>query len=106
MAALLLGSAALVAGCIEPEMTVVGIVIGVDSPSIGSVTGVTLRTSDGMVEHFDVSRLDPHNGLPAVHLREHLASGVPIVLEYVVENGNNVGLRYNDAPVPSSPAPT
>jgi hypothetical protein len=39
-----------------------------------------------------------NNGLPAAHLREHLSSGAPIVVQYVVEGGQNVSLRYNDAP--------
>jgi len=44
-----------------------------------------------------ICRLDVDNGLPAAHLRAHLASGAPIVVEYVVENGHNAALRYNDA---------
>jgi hypothetical protein len=70
------------------------------------VTAVTVRSSDGQVLTFDVGRLDLNNGLPAAHLREHLASGAPIVAEYIVDAGRNVLLRYNDAPVasPSSSA--
>lgn len=76
--------------------------VAVDGNSIGSVDQVTIRSSDGTTMQFNVERLDVNTGLPAVHLREHLASGVPVVIEYVVEGGGNVALRYNDAP----PAPS
>ena len=72
--------------------------MAVDSSSVGSVDQVSVRTSDGDVLQFDVDRLDINNGLPPQHLREHLATGIPIVVEYVVEGERNVALRYNDAP--------
>ena len=78
-----------------------GIVIAVDGAGPASVDAVTVRQYDGLVLQFDVGRLDLNNGLPAAHLREHLTTGVPIVVEYVIENGRNVALRYNDAPPPS-----
>jgi hypothetical protein len=80
---------------------VTGIVIAVDSSSIGSVDQVGVRTAAGTVLQFDVERLDINNGLPPQHLREHLATGIPIVVEYVVEGERNVALRYNDAPTPA-----
>jgi hypothetical protein len=99
----------LVAGlgaCAAPIQTVTGIVVAVDSSSVGSVDQVTVRTAAGDVLQFDVERLDLNNGLPPQHLREHLATGIPIVIEYVVEGDRNVALRYNDAPGAStSPSP-
>jgi hypothetical protein len=90
--------AAALGACAAPVQTATGVVVAVDSPSIGRVDEVTVRTDDGQVVRFDVRRLDINNGLPAQHLNEHLASGIPIVVEYVVEGGRNVALRYNDAP--------
>jgi len=87
-----------VGACTAPVQTVTGIVIAVDGSSIGSVDQVAVRTADGTVLQFDVDRLDINNGLPPQHLREHLATGIPIVVEYVVEGERNVALRYNDAP--------
>ena len=70
---------------------------------------MAVRTADGNVLQFEVDRLDVNNGLPPQHLREHLATGIPIVVEYVVEGERNVALRYNDAPgasaSPSSASP-
>jgi len=65
---------------------------------------VAVRTADGNVLQFEVDRLDVNNGLPPQHLREHLATGIPIVVEYVVEGERNVALRYNDAPGASASA--
>ena len=75
--------------------------MAVESQSIGSVDLAAIRESDGTVLQFNVERLDINNGLPAVHLREHLARGIPVVMEYIVEGGENVALRYNDAATPA-----
>jgi hypothetical protein len=89
------------AACTPAVRSCTGIVVAVDGTGPANVSSVTVRQSDGVVLEFAVGRLDLNNGLPAAHLREHLASGGPIVVEYVVENGVNVALRYNDAPAPS-----
>ena len=58
----------------------------------------TLRTEDGRQLVFNVGTLDLSNGgLPAPHLREHLVSGDPITVEYRVEGGQNIAIRYVDA---------
>ena len=75
--------------------------MAVDSTSIGNVDQAAIRESDGNVLQFNVERLDVNNGLPAVHLREHLASGIPVMVEYILEGGENVALRYNDAATPA-----
>ena len=75
--------------------------MAVNSTSIGNVEQAAIRQSDGTVLQFNVERLDVNNGLPAVHLREHVASGIPVVMEYIVEGGQNVALRYNDAATPA-----
>ena len=92
---------ATVAACVPAVKSFTGIVTAVEGSGPADVDSVTVRTNDGQVLTFDVMRLDLNNGLPPAHLREHLATGVPIVVEYVIENGRNVALRYNDAPVQS-----
>lgn len=37
-------------------------------------------------------------GKPSPHLREHMASGEPIVVEYTRQDDRNIALRYYDAP--------
>jgi hypothetical protein len=79
-----------------------GIVIAATGPSVASVTDFTLRTYDGQTLQFKVGVLDVNNGLPAPHLREHLASGIPIYVTYHVDNGVNVATRYVDAEIPGA----
>ncbi len=63
----------------------------------GSVEGFTVRTDAGTTLQLKVRTLDVSSGLPAAHLRDHLLSGEPIVVEYRVENGVSVAVRFNDA---------
>jgi hypothetical protein len=75
-----------------------GVVIAVTGPNSADVDSFTLRTADGQVIEFTVGRLELiGGGLPAPHLREHLVSGVPITVDYSVENGQNLAIRYVDA---------
>lgn len=100
--AALVGVLVLAAGCAATEAkSFTGIVVAVDGSGPASVDAVAVRSNDGQVLTLDVRRLDVNNGLPGAHLREHLASGAPIVADYIVEGGRNVLLRYNDAPVAS-----
>ena len=82
-----------------------GIVIAATGPDVASVTDFTLRTYDGQTLQFKVGVLDVANGLPAPHLREHLVSGLPILVTYHVDNGVNVATRYIDAAIPGSATP-
>lgn len=79
-----------------------GIVISATGPGVASVTDFTMRTYDGQTMSFKVGVLDVNNGLPAPHLREHLASGIPIYVTYHVVDGVNVATRYVDAEIPSA----
>jgi hypothetical protein len=79
-----------------------GIVIAATGPNVASVTDFTLRTYDGRTLQFKVGVLDVNNGLPAPHLREHLASGIPIFVTYHVDNGINIATRYVDAEEPGA----
>ena len=73
-------------------------VISADGPSAAQVDTFSLRQSDGTVLNFRVVRLDLTNGgLPSAHLREHMASGEPITVDYHVENGVYIADRYIDA---------
>jgi hypothetical protein len=45
-----------------------------------------------------VGTLDVSNGgLPAPHLREHMAGSTSTTVYYRVENGQNVAVKYTDA---------
>jgi len=76
-----------------------GVVVAVDGPSLGQVDTFSLRTPDGVMLTFSVERLELNGGgKPAPHLREHLLDGLPIVVDYRVDDGRHVALRYLDAP--------
>lgn len=72
--------------------------IAADGPSAAQVDRFTVRTDDGEVIEFVVGTLEMTNGgLLAAHLREHLVSGEPITVDYRLEDGQNVAIRYVDA---------
>lgn len=75
-----------------------GIVVAVGG-SVAEIDAFTLRTNDGLLIDFEVDQLAlAGGGKPAPHLREHMTGGEPIVVEYSVQDGRNLALRYYDAP--------
>lgn len=85
--------------------TATGLVIDVQSTSAVDITGFTLRTADGQIQHYAVGRLDTASpGFPAVHLRSHLISLVPVVVTYEMDGDQRVAVRIVDAVLPPSTA--
>jgi hypothetical protein len=77
---------------------VVGIVLSVSGPSLAQVDAFTMRTPYGEVLDFAVERLElAGGGKPGPHLREHQVDGTPIEVEYKIDGGRLVALRYTDA---------
>ena len=72
--------------------------ISANGPDAASVTTFTLQTDDGKTINFVVGTLDvTGGGLPAPHLREHMAGSTRTTVSYLVENGQNVATKYTDA---------
>ena len=87
-----------VGGPISECGRVTGIVVRVDGASLAVVDGFSLRTDRGEVIDFIVERLDvTGGGKPGPHLREHRLDGLAIDVEYKVDAGRRVALRYTDA---------
>jgi hypothetical protein len=85
--------------------TATGLVIDVQSTSAVDITGFTLRTADGQIQHYAVGRLDTASpGFPAVHLRSHLISLIPVVVTYEMDGDQRVAVRIVDAVLPPSTA--
>lgn len=83
--------------------TATGIVIDVQSTSAVDITGFTLRTEDGLLQQYAVGRLDTASpAFPAVHLRSHLISLIPVVVTYEMDGDQRVALRVVDAVLPAS----
>ena len=73
-------------------------VISVDGPNAADVERISLRTNEGEVLDLNIGILELTNGgLPAPHLREHLASGVPITVFYYGDRDGFHLTRYFDA---------
>jgi hypothetical protein len=79
-------------------LSATGLIIAADGPDAAQVTTFTLQTDDGQRLDFVVGTLDVSDGgLPAPHLREHMAGSTPTTVYYRVEGGQNVAIKYTDA---------
>jgi hypothetical protein len=75
-----------------------GVVVAVDGPDVARVNTFRLRAADGRTLVFEVEVLAlTDGGKPAPHLREHMASGEPIEVEYRDAGGRLLAVRYRDA---------
>ena len=76
---------------------ITGVVLATEGSGPAAVERFTLRTADGQVLTFLIDRLAvTGGGKPAPHLREHQLDGQPIEVEYKVEDGRHVALRFTD----------
>ncbi len=94
-----------VGGSITECGEVTGVVTVVNGPSVAVVNDFMLHTTTGVWLDFLVQRLDLTNGgQNAPHLRDHLVTGVPIVVQFKVDGGQRYALRYFDALGPTGAA--
>lgn len=86
-------------GCGRETLSATGVVVGVDQASLTDVRSFTLRTQIGETVTFRVGNLDlSEGGFPANHLREHMATVTPVLVEYIEEGAEHVAVRLTDAP--------
>ena len=93
----LLGAIVLVTGLAcqrtdGPER-VAGVVVAVEARSIARADGLTLRAAGGQDYHF---RVDPSVDWTPGHLREHMALGEPIVVEFTRQPDGLLATRIDD----------
>jgi hypothetical protein len=70
----------------------------VDQSGLTRVDSFTLGTSAGEDLEFGVGTLDlTGGGFNAGHLREHMATGTSIIVEFTVVDGKRVAVRLTDA---------
>jgi hypothetical protein len=93
----LVGVLALAAGlaCQRPggPERVQGVVVAVEARSIARADGLTLRAAGGQDYHF---RVDPSVDWTPGHLREHMALGEPIVVEFTRQAEGLLATRIDD----------
>ena len=97
-AALLLGSTAIRDPAVPSgAATVVGVITHLDQQSLDSVTGLTLRTTDGQTVDFVVGPLENAVEFPPGHLATHQATGQPVRIWYRMQGSERVAYRIADA---------
>ena len=79
------GTILLVAACQPMLQQETGIVLSVDSPTLGQVDSFELLTAEGEIVTFDTSELRFRREFPAPHLSEHQMLGDRIVVTYKAE---------------------
>jgi hypothetical protein len=95
----LLSVALLTAACGPVTNAATGIVVSVDQASLTDVRSFTLRTETGDTLSFRVGQLDLSEGaFPANHLREHMATAIPVTVTYTGNDPERVAVRLIDAP--------
>lgn len=76
---------------------ITGVVVHVESTGLNQVTSFDLRTTDGEVYTFELSRLEPDSQFPPGHLTEHQAGAEPIRVHFTVDGQTIFAARLEDA---------
>jgi len=97
LAILAAGLIPILAACEPTLVQEIGIVLSIDSPSLGRVDSFELLNDDGEVIVFDTSELRFRPEFPAPHLAEHQVLGDRIVVTYRVEDGRLMVTQLDDA---------
>jgi hypothetical protein len=82
--------------CGQPLESEAGLVVTVDSPSLGRVDGFELRTDDGEILAFDTTAMDFRPEFPAAHLAEHQRMAEPVRVTYRRDGERRMVVRLAD----------
>ena len=74
-----------------------GIVVSIDSPTLGRVDGFELLSTDGERLVFDTSELEFRAEFPAPHLAEHQVIGDRIVVTWKQDADRRLVTQLDDA---------
>jgi hypothetical protein len=77
--------------------TAVGVITHLETRSLGAVTALTLRTTDGQTLEFVVGPLENSAAFPPGHLAYHQATAAPVRVWYRMEGSQRVAYRIEDA---------
>jgi len=88
-----------------PPSPVDGIVVAVDTKSLGKVDAFSLRTAGGEVVALRIGVLENPTEFTPSHLTEHQATGAPVRAYYRLEQGAALVYRLEDAPGNPAPSP-
>ena len=82
--------------CGQPLDSAAGLVVSVDSPSLGRVDSFELRTEDGDILTFDTTDLEFRRDFPAAHLGEHMRLAQAVRVTYRRDGERRVVVRLAD----------
>lgn len=80
-----------------PASPVIGVVVAVDSPSLGQVNAFALQLPDGTAFDFEMGQLENPTEFTPSHLSEHMATSAPIRVFFHLVDGKAVVYRLEDA---------
>jgi len=80
-----------------PTSPIEGVVIAVDSASLGQVSSFVLRLADASTLRLTVGQLENATEFSPSHLNEHMASSEKVRAFFRMENGVPVVYRLEDA---------
>ena len=75
-----------------------GVVVAVDARSLTDIRGFTLRTAAGRSFDFTLGDLENATQFSPSHLKEHQATSLPIRVWFMVQDGERIAYRLEDAP--------
>ena len=93
---LALTCAATVLACEPTLQQETGVVIDIDSPTLGRVDSFVLLNGDGERLTFDTSELEFRSEFPAPHLAEHRVLGDRIVVTYKSDGDRRIVTQLDD----------
>jgi hypothetical protein len=83
-------------GCGQPLESAAGLIVAIDSPSLGRVDAFELRTADGEILTFDTTALEFRREFPAAHLGEHMRMAEAVRVTYRRDGEHRVVVRLAD----------
>jgi hypothetical protein len=87
-----------------PPSPVEGVVVRIDSPSLGKVNEIDVLMRNGKTVSLGMGALENATQFSPSHLQLHMATGVPILAYYRLEAGRPLIYRLEDAAASPSPA--
>ncbi len=82
----------------DRDLTVRGVIVGIESEGLDRVRAFSLRTDDARTIEFELGTLENGAEFPPGHLAEHQATAEPVRVSYVRTGDANVAFRIDDAP--------
>jgi hypothetical protein len=84
-------------GSSRTELSMTGVIAGIQAEGLDRVLGFSLRTDEGQTVQFALGNLQNAAEFPPGHLAEHQATGQRVRVTYVQGGDSLVAVRLEDA---------